>query len=82
MSERPMWIACFIALTLVGVVIFSTTAEARGLDIETPNNIAPIQTSIPQYSEKCPHGHNGFDCEPSTLEDRVDELEKRVSLLE
>ena len=44
---------------------------------------------MPRYSETCAHGHNGYDCKTpkhridiSELQQRADDLEKRVSQLE
>ena len=58
-----------VAAALTGMVV-----EVSGEDIMTP--------TAPRYSETCAHGHNGFSCGDSSLRKDIDDLERRVSILE
>ena len=80
MNKNQIWVTCFVALFAISVVAsssFFVDASAESVESE--------QNNTPRYSETCAHGHNGFDCKPSQyneLENRVSELEQRISLLE
>lgn len=82
MNKKTAWIAGIVAIFAIGVIAASGSfTEVSG---ETGE-----KTSVPRYSETCAHGHNGFDCKTpkhrvdiSELQERADDLEKRVSQLE
>lgn len=62
-------ISAVVAAALTGMV-----TEVSGEGIITP--------TAPRYSETCAHGHNGFSCGDSSLRQDIDELERRISMLE
>lgn len=35
------------------------------------------ENHIPRYADKCPHGHNGFNCDPPKHEVDIDALEAK-----
>lgn len=73
--KKTIWLASIAIIFAIGMVTVSvSSAEDK---------------SAPRYSEICAHGHNGFDCKTPkhltdilTLEEKVADLEKRVSELE
>lgn len=82
MNKKIAGITGIIAIFTIGMIAASSSfAEVSG---ETGE-----KSSIPRYSETCAHGHNGFDCKTpkhivdiSELQERTENLEKRVSQLE
>ena len=82
MNRKSIWVAGFAAI----FVLSMTAASSAFIDASEESSEKP---SAPRYSETCAHGHNGFDCKTpkykidiSELQDRTDDLEKRVSQLE
>ena len=83
MNRKTAWIAGVIAIFAISMVAASGSfTEVSGETGENP-------TKVPRYSDTCAHGHNGFDCKTpkyridiSELQQRADDLEKRVSQLE
>ena len=80
MISKQMMIIVSASVIALGMAVTSTAfmTDASGQDS------SEIKPSAPRYSETCAHGHNGFDCKPSSyrvdindLQDRVAELEKR-----
>lgn len=70
-------VAVAAALAISAVVVVALTGmvtEVSGENIITP--------TAPRYSETCAHGHNGFNCGDSSLRQDIDDLERRVSILE
>ena len=71
--------ASVIALSLA----VTSTAFMVDASEESPSQISE-KLNAPRYSETCAHGHNGFNCKPTSyrvditdLQERVTELEKR-----
>ena len=38
--------------------------------------------TVPKYSEKCAHGHSGYDCKEPSWRHDIRDLQERVSTLE
>ena len=82
MNRKSIWVAGFAGLFVVSMIAASSVfTDVSGETSEKP--------TVPRYSETCAHGHNGYDCNSpqyrvdiSELQERADELEKRVSQLE
>ncbi len=82
MTGKSIWIMGFAAIFVLSVTAISSAFnDASGESSEKPK--------APRYSETCSHGHNGFDCKTpkykidiSDLQERTDDLEKRVAQLE
>lgn len=76
-SKSILVIGCaavlFASLTVVSSA-FITEVSGETILTEKPTG--------PRYSETCAHGHNGFDCKPSSLRSDIDDLKKRVTELE
>ncbi|MCE2506981.1 MAG: hypothetical protein J4F36_11075 [Nitrosopumilaceae archaeon] len=82
MNRKSIWIAGFAAIFAVSMI----TASNAFIDVSGETSEKP---KVPRYSETCAHGHNGYDCKTpkhridiSELQQRADDLEKRVSQLE
>ena len=65
-------------------VVFATLIVASNTFITDASGETPLseKSTGPRYSETCAHGHNGFDCNPSSLRSDIDDLKKRVTELE
>ena len=82
MNRKTAWIAGIVAIFAISMgAVSGSFAEGSEETFEKPK--------VPRYSETCAHGHNGFDCKTpkhridiSELQERADDLEKRVSQLE
>ena len=82
MNRKSICIAGFAAIFAVSMI----TASNAFIDVSGETSEKP---KVPRYSETCAHGHNGYDCKTpkhridiSELQQRADDLEKRVSQLE
>lgn len=58
-----------------------TTTLLAGASLEASGEGEPA-VKAPRYSEMCAHGHNGFNCEVSSMRADIDELQERVTVLE
>ena len=68
-------IVLIFAVGVISTITSFTIASGENLE----------QDSIPftpKYSEKCAHGHNGFDCKEPSYRTDITDLQKRVSELE
>ncbi len=72
-----------LVLGLAGVLFVGLTIGASSFIIDASGQ-TPIKDkpTVPRNSETCAHGHNGFDCKPSSLRSDINELQKRVTELE
>lgn len=68
-----------MAVLLAGAAL--TAALLAGLSLEASGAGEP-PAKAPRYSETCAHGHNGFNCEASSMRTDIEELQERVSALE
>lgn len=66
-------------LLVVILAAFSAGMAATAYSFDGGQQAA---TTVPRYSETCPHGHNGFDCKAPNHADDMAVLEKRVADLE
>ena len=76
-SKSILVIGCTAAL--FASLTVASSAFIADVSGETP--LTEKQTG-PRYSETCAHGHNGFDCKPSSIRSDIDDLQKRVTELE
>ena len=86
MNEKLLTALAMAAIIATGATLMSsgmTVDAAQEADTKVPKK------SAPQYSETCAHGHNGFNCKPSTyrvditeLQNEVKELKVRIADLE
>ena len=74
MRNKSRLLGAATVSVLAAVLCAGAALNAVAQDVAVP--------SAPQYSETCAHGHNGFDCKPSTIRADLDSLEERVSALE
>jgi hypothetical protein len=85
MNRKTAWIAGIVAIFVTSM--FATSGSFTEVSGETGEKGEKL--TVPRYSDTCAHGHNGFDCKTpkykidiSELQQRSDDLEKRVSQLE
>ena len=85
MNRKSILVAGVTAIFMVSMIAVSNGfTDASGDTGDTT-----VKPTVPRYSETCAHGHNGFDCKTpkhtvdiSELQQKYDDLEKRVSQLE
>ena len=68
-----------MAVLLAGAAL--TTALLAGMSLEA-SGVGEEATKVPQYSETCAHGHNGFNCQDSSMRTDIKDLQERVATLE
>ena len=68
-----------MAVLLAGAAL--TTALLAGLALEA-SGAGEATAKAPRYSETCAHGHNGFNCEDSSMRTDIKDLQERVAALE
>ena len=68
-----------MAVLLAGAAL--TTALLAGLSTEA-SGAGEATVKAPRYSETCGHGHNGFNCNDSSVRTDIRDLQERVANLE
>ena len=73
----------FLILVAASVIGLSWAVSSTAVMIEAADDSSlKEKKSAPRYSETCPHGHNGFNCPPSSYKAGINELDERVTVLE
>lgn len=68
----------FHIIALAAIVLCSTSVAF----VAAESGEKEPKLSVPRYSDTCAHGHNGFDCKPSSYRVDITDLQERVTALE